>query len=212
MERRSCLWWLVGAIGLVFAACSGSAPFVEPGGVWWPPEEPRQPGRLTLSAPDEADPLAWWRLNVYSLVPPQVYGTFRQSSLAAGIVDETNLVRARYGLEPVTRDSRLDAVAQAHAIDCATRDYWAHRTPEGLSSRDRIRAATGIEATAGAENSTAWPPGQATAREIVRAWELSPGHRALLLNPAVRFIGVGVYTFSPDELEHVVQLLVDLPS
>jgi uncharacterized protein YkwD len=179
--------------------------------VWWPPEEPRQPGRLSLAAPDEADPLEWWRLNIESLVPGGIYDSTRHAELADQIVEETNRTRTGHGLDPVARDSRLDLVAQAHAIDCTVRDYWSHRTPEGLGSRDRIRAATGLEVTVGAENSSAGIPDSYTARELVRGWELSPGHRELLLNPDVKYIGVGTYFFSEDELQQYVQLLVDLP-
>lgn len=197
------------ALILALCACSGGGQTRVLEGVWWPPEQPRHPERLVLTAPDEPDPLVWWRLNIESLVPPQIYSNSNQATLAEQIVEETNATRARYGLNPVERDERLDRVAQAHAIDCTTRDYWSHTTPEGLGSRDRIEAATGIKVKAGAENSSAGIPGINTARQVVRGWELSPGHRALLLNPDVRYIGVGVYVYSADELEQYVQLLDD---
>lgn len=196
---------------LALAACGGGRTQTELTGVWWPPEQPRQPGRLVLAAPDEPDPLDWWRLNIASVVPQGIYASREQAQLAEQIVAETNLTRERYGLDPVSRDTRLDRIAQGHAIDCATRDYWSHTTPEGLSSRDRIRAGTGLTVAAGAENSSAGIPGRYSAREIVRGWELSPGHRELLLSPDVRLIGVGTFVYSEDELQHYVQLLVDLP-
>jgi uncharacterized protein YkwD len=202
---------LVSLVLFALAACGGGGSQPELTGVWWPPEQPRQPGRLVLAAPDEPDPLEWWRLNIESAVPAGIYTSREHAQLAEQIVAETNLTRERHGLDPVSRDTRLDRVAQAHAIDCATRDYWAHTTPEGLASRDRIRASTRLSVVAGAENSSAGVPGGYTAREIVRGWELSPGHRELLLSPAVRLIGVGTYVYSEDELQHYVQLLVGLP-
>lgn len=40
--------------------------------------------------------------------------------------------------------------------------------------------------------------GQHTAAEVVTGWMNSPGHRANILNPAVRHVGVGLTAAGPD--------------
>jgi uncharacterized protein YkwD len=192
----------------MLAACSSGGAPVDDGPVW-PPETPRQPQRLALTAPNEADPLEWWKLNILNRLPVGIYSTAKYSSLAQGIIDETNEVRLAHGLDPVTVLDGLNRAAQAHAFDQATRDYWAHTNPEGLSSRKRTLAATGRTVVSGGENSSIGLTGRETAESIVYGWLNHEGHRELLLNPDVRFIGAGAFQYAGGEPLHFTQLLVE---
>jgi stress response protein SCP2 len=107
--------------------------------------------------------------------------------LLGEVVARTNAERARAGLVPLTVDRRLAAAAQAHTADMVARGFFAHETPDGVSVADRVLAA-GYPYSVVAENIAA---GQHTAAEVVDGWLDSPGHRANILNPAVRQIGVG---------------------
>lgn len=192
---------------LASASCSSEGAAAD--GPPWPPETPRQPGRLALVAPDEPDPLAWWKANIEDLIPPAIYPNSEIAALAQGIVDETNRVRLEHGLGRVEPLEGLNRAAQAHAFDQGTRDYWAHTTPEGLGSRQRILAGTGMAVTTGGENSSIGVTGNETAESIVYGWLTHSGHRELLLNPQVKFIGAGVFQYSRGEPMHFTQLLVD---
>lgn len=95
----------------------------------------------------------------------------------------------------------LDAVAQGHAADMAARGYYSHNSLRGLDPTGRARVAgypfwkytifSGI-----AENIwVSWSHRahvDAAAREAVRAWMRSPGHRQNILEGRYGRLGVGV--------------------
>lgn len=196
---------------LLLTACSGSgSPETIPGPIThWPPDEPGKPERLATPLPEGADPLAWWKSTFFDPLPSSIYSDGYTAKVAAALIKETNERRADNGVQPVLEDNLLDRVAQAHAIDEATRDYWNHRNPEGMGSHARVLAASGITVTAGGENSAvADVLGSHTASQVIRSFEFHPGHRELLLNPDVQRIGIGVYQYAPDEQVHIIQLLM----
>ncbi|MCB1217033.1 CAP domain-containing protein [bacterium] len=190
----------------ICAACgsSGGTPPVQD----YPPARPRQPERLSLALPGATDPLDWWAGNILSIVPEAVYPDTATAQQAGALAQETNRLRTEAGLSPVTSLPLLNRVAQAHAMDQAIRDYWNHRTPEDLGSRDRIAAAGGEPVTKGGENSAVAYPGETSVELVVLNFSLHPGHRDLFYDPDVRFTGVGIYNFAPSEQVHYVQLLV----
>ncbi|HEX5871104.1 MAG TPA: CAP domain-containing protein [Longimicrobium sp.] len=79
--------------------------------------------------------------------------------------------------------------AQGHADDMARRNYFDHRSPEGLGPVDRLRA-HGVSYRAMGEN-IAQHPG--TARDVLAGWLASPGHRQNLDNCAYTHHGVGMH-------------------
>lgn len=81
----------------------------------------------------------------------------------------------------------LMAVAQQHAHDMATHNFFSHASPNGASPWQRI-AGAGYPAARTAENIAA---GQRSPRDVVRTWMRSPHHRGNLLNCRFREIGVG---------------------
>lgn len=189
---------------LLAASCSGSGGSGNP----WPPSSPRQPDRLQLVAPDESDSLAWWRENILVGLANSGEQDEQQQQYVQSLLEETNRIRLANGVAPVELNASLCSVAQAHALDQATRDYWAHKTPEGLSSRKRIEAATGLVVAAGGENSSIGLTGLETAESMVRGWASHSGHRELLLNPDVQYMGGGWAQYSGGEPLFVTQLLV----
>lgn len=188
--------------------CAGGPPGrIEPG---YPPEEPRQPERLALVAPEITEPLEWWRVNILEALPATTYDNDSQAEAAAKLLEATNAIRLERGLAPVEPLPLLDRVAQAHARDQAIRDYWSHHTPEGLSSHQRILAASGLAVVAGGENSAIGNQETNTPGQIVQGWLLHRGHRDLLLNPDVTHMGAGIYNYRSGEWTYYVQLLVRL--
>lgn len=118
--------------------------------------------------------------------PPHV-GPPPDGDVVAMVVAGTNAERAAAGLTRLTVEARLTAAALAHSTDMAARDFFAHESPEGRSVADRVTAA-GYAYRIVAENIAA---GQRDAAEVVTGWMNSPGHRANILNPELRQIGVG---------------------
>ena len=106
----------------------------------------------------------------------------------------TNLERRAEGLSPLKSEPRLEAAAQDHAEDMAAQDYFDHQSLDGRSPWDRLGDA-GYTYHAAAENIAA---GQITAESVVDAWMNSPGHRANILNPYFRELGVGYHLEAGD--------------
>lgn len=108
--------------------------------------------------------------------------------LAGEVITLVNQERAGK-CAPLTVDDRLTTSAQRHSSDMATRKYFSHTTPDGVSFDQRIRAA-GYPSPA-AENIA---KGQRTAAQVMAGWMDSSGHRANILNCSYKKIGVGVDT------------------
>ncbi|MER7000920.1 CAP domain-containing protein [Streptomyces sp. NPDC000410] len=102
-----------------------------------------------------------------------------------------NEERRRRALPELLTDERLRRSSRAHSEDMAARNYFSHVAPDGRRPVDRMSAA-GHPAPA-AENIAKGQPGPAT---VVLAWMKSPGHRANILHPDVRSLGVGLGTGS----------------
>jgi uncharacterized protein YkwD len=130
----------------------------------------------------------------------------------AAILCLTNEKRAAHDLNPAQAgvqapapfvlDSRLANAARKHSQDMAARDYFSHTTPNGVTPWDRIMGegycspwcAAMAENIAWRGGSGSWAP---TARQVVDQWMASPGHRANILNPNLREIGVGAAYGTP---------------
>ena len=113
-----------------------------------------------------------------------------------------NRRRRERGLPPLVRDRRIDAAARAHSRDMAERRFYAHESPDGTTPLQRMRrAGWPANRTGGAEN-IAWGAGGAsTPAEIVEGWMNSPGHRANILDPRLRTVGVGIAAGAPEPVD-----------
>lgn len=116
-------------------------------------------------------------------VAPSVFDATSEARMLVLVNQE----RTSRGLVALVRDEALTAVARAHSLDMQERDYFAHTNPEGLSPFDRMSAA-GISYGWAAEN-LAWGPGVEWGHQGLME---SPGHRANILNPELRRVGIGV--------------------
>jgi uncharacterized protein YkwD len=104
---------------------------------------------------------------------------------AASLVAAINEARTTHELRPLHADPRLERAARSHSADMIRRGYFAHGP---VSSR---LARFGVRTRRIGEN-LAWAVGSAAeARAIVRLWLASPPHRANLLRPGFRRVGVG---------------------
>jgi uncharacterized protein YkwD len=110
-------------------------------------------------------------------------GTF-----ADQVVALVNQQRAANGVSPpLAENAILNMAAEAHAQDMVNNNYFDHNSPNGQTPGDRILAA-GYQWTTWGENIAY---GYATPADVMVAWMNSPGHRANILNPAFKDLGVG---------------------
>jgi uncharacterized protein YkwD len=108
-----------------------------------------------------------------------------------------NAERARAGAGPLTENRKLELAAERHSLDMATRKFFEHVNPDGVSDAARI-VRTGYPPIYIGEN-LAWGEEQeSTPAMIVRAWMNSPGHKANLLRPNYREIGIGLAYAAPE--------------
>ena len=103
------------------------------------------------------------------------------------MLEMINAERIKQGLAPLAMDSALRAVARDYARDLLKRGYFSHTSKEGLSPFDRMRNAQIIYGLAG-ENLALAPTLEQAHEGLIQ----SPGHRANILNPGFRKLGIGV--------------------
>lgn len=111
-----------------------------------------------------------------------------------------NRERTTRGLPALASNAILTQAALAHSRDMVHLGYFEHDTPDGRSVGDRLRAAGYARRNASGGENIAWGAGkEGTPAAIVAAWMASPGHRADILRPAFREIGVGIAIGAPLE-------------
>jgi uncharacterized protein YkwD/uncharacterized membrane protein required for colicin V production len=104
-----------------------------------------------------------------------------------GMLDLVNRERTSRGLGALVMDEGLRTLARSHADDMFRRGYFAHDTPEGKDPFERMRDAGIVFGLAG-ENLALAPTLDIAHDGLMN----SPGHRANILNPGFRKIGIGV--------------------
>src|SRR5688500_2345804 len=108
---------------------------------------------------------------------------------AARVIELTNAARLRAGVAPLVANPALAAAAQGYAAVLAGGACWAHTCGPEPDLAGRACGAGYAGWTTLGENLAA---GQRTPEEAVAAWLGSEGHRATLLDGALRETGVGV--------------------
>lgn len=96
---------------------------------------------------------------------------------------------------PLRWHARLDAAAQGHAADMASRDFFSHTGSDGSNVSTRVTR-RGYDWRAVGENIAA---GQRSAEEVMAAWLKSEGHCRNIMSPNFTELGVGHSTTSRHE-------------
>jgi uncharacterized protein YkwD len=114
-------------------------------------------------------------------------------------------VRREHGLRSVRSNGRLALAARRHAQDMAAHDFFAHVSPGGATVESRVERAGylgGVREWWLGE-ALAWGQARAGApRAILKGLLASPPHRAILLDPSFRDVGVGVAKGTPRGAGH----------
>jgi uncharacterized protein YkwD len=106
------------------------------------------------------------------------------SSSEASLLQTINSVRTSKHLAPLRLDVRLLRAARGHSTDMMHRQYFAHGAVAG-----RVLA-EGAHGPVFGED-LAWGTGVG-AQWAVTQWLASPRHRAVLLRPGFRRVGIGI--------------------
>lgn len=114
------------------------------------------------------------------------------SQIEAEVVKLVNIERQKEGLAPLVADSLLSSVARKKSQDMATNNYFSHTSPTYGSPFDMMKS-FGVKYNTAGENIAR---GQLTAQSVMNGWMNSSGHRANIMNPSFKKIGVGMYESS----------------
>ena len=101
----------------------------------------------------------------------------------------TNKERTKESLLPLSSNKTLDQVAKLKLEDLFSKQYFAHESPTGQSAADLAKQA-GYNYLMVGENLALGNFGDN--QGIVSAWMDSPGHRANILNPKFKELGVAL--------------------
>ena len=129
----------------------------------------------------------------------QLVGTAPDATVEAAVACLVNGERAARGLVAVERDDALGTAARRHAADMVARRYFAHVSPTGGTVDKRARRAGYLTAPCWVVGEDlGWAPGDAaTPQAVVDAWMDSPSHRAVILDPSFRDVGIGLVDRAP---------------
>jgi hypothetical protein len=108
------------------------------------------------------------------------------------VIDEERAVR---DLPLVRESAQLARAAQGHADDMVARQFFQHVTPGGSTLGDRVHATGYIDGRRDWElgEAIAWAQQPLdTPVSLMHAWLGSPEHRAIVLDPRFREVGIGV--------------------
>jgi uncharacterized protein YkwD len=108
------------------------------------------------------------------------------TSSEASLLNTMNAVRKSSGLPALRVDFHLVHAARGHSADMMRRQYFAHGSVLGRA------LAAGARGPVFGED-LAWATG-INATWVVTHWLASPAHRAVLLRPSFRRVGIG-YSF-----------------
>lgn len=97
-----------------------------------------------------------------------------------------NGARAEHGLEPVVLDPAIREVARQYSVTMFQQGFFAHVDQGGATPFDRMRSG-GVSFNAAGENLALSPTVQVAHDGLMN----SPGHRANILNPRFRRVGIG---------------------
>ncbi len=106
------------------------------------------------------------------------------SGSEASLLRAINLARAQHRVPPLRIDVRLTRAARDHSADMLRRQYFAHGSVTSRALGVGARGPVFGEDLAWATDLT---PGW-----VVQRWLASPRHRAVMLRPGFRRIGIGI--------------------
>jgi uncharacterized protein YkwD len=114
------------------------------------------------------------------------------ASLDQGVLQQLNAIRTLHGLVPLKLSPSLNASAAQHSREMAADGYFEHNSADGTIFWKRIirwYGSAGYGYWSVGEN-LLWSSPSVDPAGSMRLWMASPEHRANILNPRWREIGV----------------------
>jgi uncharacterized protein YkwD len=130
------------------------------------------------------------------LVPAAVAAPQRSTvaltPLESGVLVDINSFRRAHHLTPLTLSTKLDAAAMQHTREMAADGYFAHASQNGSLFWKRIQGFYGSSPWRywSVGENLLWSSPDVSADKALQMWLASPEHRANLMNPHWREIGV----------------------
>jgi uncharacterized protein YkwD len=120
------------------------------------------------------------------------------SSLESGVLTDLNRIRVQHGLQPVKISARLTASAAQHSKEMGADGYFEHNSHDGTAFWKRIGrwyGSNGYSYWSVGEN-LLWSSPQVDPAGAMQLWMNSPEHRANILSPRWREIGISAVHFA----------------
>lgn len=118
------------------------------------------------------------------------------NALESQVLVELNAIRRAHGLVPLRLASSLSAAADLHSRTMGRYGYFAHESRDGSAFGKRVQrfySPRGYGRWSVGEN-LLWASPAIGARDALRRWMASPGHRKNILTPGWREIGLSAVT------------------
>lgn len=118
------------------------------------------------------------------------------TALELSTIDSINGVRLSHGLAPLAISPALFGAASLHCRQMVYGGYFGHLGPDGSSFASRVSAyyPEGRYDFYSVGENLLWELGPMSSDAMVAKWMRSPEHRANLLNPGWREVGVSALT------------------
>lgn len=123
---------------------------------------------------------------------------FSTTNVSVDPVDEAKMLelvnheRTSRGFEALTASPKAQAVARLHSQDMFARGYFSHITPEGVNPFQRMQKGE-VKFAAAGENLALAPTLNLAHNGLMN----SPGHKANILSPDYRTVGIGIIDGGP---------------
>ena len=114
-------------------------------------------------------------------------GTYTLNAYEKEVIRLINEIRVKYGLNPLSTNTKLSQVARLKSQDMQAKGYFSHTSPTYGSPFEMMKK-FGVTYRYAGENIAY---GQRTPQQVVDAWMNSSGHRANILNANFTQIGMG---------------------
>jgi uncharacterized protein YkwD len=115
-------------------------------------------------------------------------GAVRLDRAERAAIRHINALRGFYGLHAVRRSRALNRAAERHSTDMWRRSFFDHMSSDGTAFDVRVRRYVGDRAVG---ETLAWlTRRRGVGRAVVGMWRDSPAHRAILLAPGFRRVGI----------------------
>jgi uncharacterized protein YkwD len=109
------------------------------------------------------------------------------SAIEEDLLVTINQERTSRGMSPVELNDQLVCAAQHHSEDIGGRQACSHDDADGSGPGERVEACGG-----GGWSGEIVACGQTTPRDAVDGWLNSPGHKAIMLDPDQKTVGVAM--------------------